>query len=83
MQNGAWVGKHCHNPDTIRRIGTVELMNVGVNNVREHVAPDVRIHYVIRDGGHAVNVVPDYASGDYFEFLTAGRDRLMEQLLSL
>lgn len=26
---------------------------------------------------------PDYGSGDYFEFLTASRDCLMEQLLSL
>jgi len=46
-------------------LDAVELMNVGVNYLREHVTDDVRIHYVIRDGGLAANVVPDYASSDY------------------
>lgn len=46
-------------------LDAIELMNVGVNYLREHVTDDVRIHYVIRDGGTAANVVPDYASSDY------------------
>ncbi len=47
-------------------LDAVELMNVGVNYLREHVTDDVRIHYVIRDGGLAPNVVPDFASSDYY-----------------
>lgn len=29
--------------------------------MREHIVPSARMHYYIADGGHAVNVVPDYA----------------------
>lgn len=36
----------------------VELMSVGVNYLREHVTPDVRMHYIITHGGDAANVVP-------------------------
>ena len=39
----------------------VELMNIGVNYLREHVIEKARIHYVIEDGGGQPNVVPDYA----------------------
>ncbi|MDJ0752232.1 MAG: amidohydrolase [Ardenticatenaceae bacterium] len=46
-------------------LDAVELMNVGVNYMREHVTPDVRIHYIITEGGLAANVVPDRASSDY------------------
>jgi len=41
-------------------------MNVGVNYLREHVSTDVRIHYVIEDGGRQPNVVPDYARSWYY-----------------
>jgi len=47
-------------------LDAVELMNVGVNYLREHVTDDVRIHYVIREGGLAPNVVPDRAVSDYY-----------------
>lgn len=47
-------------------LDAVELMNVGVNYLREHVPPDVRIHYQITNGGGAPNVVPDLASSLYF-----------------
>ncbi|MEM1237505.1 MAG: amidohydrolase [Pseudomonadota bacterium] len=43
-------------------LDAVELFLHGVNNMREHVKPTARIHYVIRDGGQAPNIVPDYAS---------------------
>ncbi len=29
--------------------------------MREQILPTARMHYFIEDGGHAVNVVPDYA----------------------
>jgi aminobenzoyl-glutamate utilization protein B len=44
----------------------VELMNVGVNYLREHVLDSVRIHYVITDGGQAPNIVPETAEVWYF-----------------
>lgn len=46
-------------------LDAVELMNVGVNYLREHMIPDARIHYVITQGGIAPNVVPDFAESMY------------------
>lgn len=39
----------------------LELYTTGVNYLREHVKPTVRMHYHIQDGGQVVNVVPDYS----------------------
>jgi len=47
-------------------LDAVELMNVGVNYLREHVKDDVRIHYIITDGGKAPNIVPEEAEVYYF-----------------
>ncbi len=47
-------------------LDAVELMNVGANYLREHVAMDNRIHYVITEGGLAPNIVPDKACVWYF-----------------
>jgi len=47
-------------------LDAVELMNVGVNYLREHMIPDARIHYVITNGGGpAPNVVPSEAASLY------------------
>lgn len=46
-------------------LDAIELMNMGVNFLREHVVQDARIHYVIEDGGGQPNVVPDYARSWY------------------
>jgi len=46
-------------------LDAVELMNVGVNFLREHVIQDARIHYVIEEGGGQPNVVPGYARSWY------------------
>ena len=47
-------------------LDAVQLMNIGSEFLREHVTDDVRIHYTIRDGGMAPNIVPDYAVVEYF-----------------
>ena len=47
-------------------LDAVELMNVGVNYLREHVIDKARIHYVITHGGIAPNIVPKYAESLYF-----------------
>ena len=44
----------------------VEAMNHMVNLMREHVPQETRIHYVITAGGHAPNVIPDFAEVFYY-----------------
>jgi aminobenzoyl-glutamate utilization protein B len=46
-------------------LDAIELMNVGVNYLREHMIPDARVHYIITKGGVAPNVVPDFAESLY------------------
>jgi aminobenzoyl-glutamate utilization protein B len=47
-------------------LDAVELMNVGVNYMREHMPSRARIHYAITDtGGHAPNVVQGKATVRY------------------
>jgi aminobenzoyl-glutamate utilization protein B len=41
-------------------------MNVAVNYMREHLFYTARLHYVIKEGGEAPNVVPDKASVWYY-----------------
>jgi aminobenzoyl-glutamate utilization protein B len=47
-------------------LDAVELTNVGLNYLREHLKPTARIHYVIKHGGGVPNVVPDYAQAWYY-----------------
>ncbi|CAN1570118.1 AbgB Metal-dependent amidase/aminoacylase/carboxypeptidase [Rhabdaerophilaceae bacterium] len=47
-------------------LDAVELMNVGVNYMREHMPSDARVHYAVLDtGGIAPNVVQAYARVRY------------------
>ncbi|GAA4273837.1 amidohydrolase [Aquimarina gracilis] len=39
----------------------LELYTTGINYLREHIKPTVRIHYHIQQAGDVVNVVPDYS----------------------
>ncbi len=50
----------------ISALDGAELMNIGVNYMREHVVQEARMHYVIEDGGHEPNVVPPYARSWYY-----------------
>ena len=43
----------------------VEAMDYMVNMMREHVPQETRIHYIIKKGGVAANIVPDYAEAEY------------------
>ncbi len=47
-------------------LDAVELMNHGVNMMREHIEPSARVHYVIPNAGEAPNVVPEYARAWYY-----------------
>ena len=43
-------------------LDAAELFNIGVNFLREHVKPSVRMHYVYTKAGKVPNVIPDEAS---------------------
>lgn len=47
-------------------LDAVEMLNYGVNMMREHIYPTARIHYVIPNAGDAPNVVPEYAKVWYY-----------------
>jgi aminobenzoyl-glutamate utilization protein B len=60
-------------------LDAVELMNVGVNYMREHMPADARIHYALLDaGGVAPNVVQAHAKVRY-----AVRARDIQEMLAL
>ena len=43
-------------------LDAAELFNVGINFMREHVKPSVRMHYVYKNAGNVPNVIPEEAS---------------------
>ena len=47
-------------------LDAVELMNIGMNFMREHLVEEARIHYVITKGGETPNNVPPFAEVWYF-----------------
>lgn len=55
-------------------LDAVELMNVGVNYMREHIKESSRMHYVITNGGGQPNVVPATAQVWYFVRANAHED---------
>ena len=50
----------------ISALDAVEIMNVAVNYLREHLIQEMRLHYVITDGGAAPNIVPATAASRWF-----------------
>ncbi len=63
-------GRRSHAADTPHlgrsALDAVELMNVGVNYLREHVIPEARMHYAVTDtGGISPNVVQAHAEALY------------------
>ncbi|MCE5207972.1 MAG: amidohydrolase [Chloroflexi bacterium] len=59
-------------------LDAVELMNVGVNYLREHVTSNVRIHYAITHGGDLPNVVP--AEAEVWYFIRAHKPQELEEV---
>ena len=62
----------------ISALDAVELMNVGVNYLREHIIQEARIHYVITKGGGQPNVVP--AEAEVWYYVRAPRRQEMEEI---
>ncbi len=60
-----FIGKAAHaavDPwNGISAVDAMELYTTGINYLREHVRPTVRIHYLMENTGGVVNVVPDKA----------------------
>ena len=62
-------------------LDAIELMNMGVNFLREHVTPDTRIHYAYLDaGGSAPNVVQPFAKVRYC--IRANKSDYVEEVLN-
>jgi len=59
-------------------LDAVELMDVGMNFMREHVIQEARIHYVITNGGQAPNVVP--ADAEVWYFIRAPRRTQVDEI---
>ncbi len=62
-------GKTAHGAspwNAVSALDAVELMNIATNFLREHLFYTYRMHYVIKEGGEAPNVVPDKASVWYY-----------------
>lgn len=70
VKNYKFYGKTAHaskHPEMGRSaLDAAELMNVGVNYLREHVADDVRMHYTYTNTDGPANIVPDYAATNYY-----------------
>jgi aminobenzoyl-glutamate utilization protein B len=47
-------------------LDAVELADMGVNVMREHVISSAKIHYIITNGGEAPNIVPKEAASWYY-----------------
>ena len=43
-----------------------ELMNIGIQYMREHMSRDTLIHNIVTSGGAAANIVPAYAAAWYY-----------------
>jgi amidohydrolase len=54
----------------------------GINALRQHIKDGARIHGIIRDGGVKPNIVPEYASAEFYVRAqeNAYRDELIEKL---
>ena len=54
----------------------IKLFN-GIDALRQHVTPDVRMHGIITKGGVAANIVPDEAIADFY-FRASTKERVTE-----
>ena len=45
--------------------GVIGTFN-SINALRQHIRSDARIHGIIKDGGKAANIVPEYASAQFY-----------------
>ena len=63
--------------DGVNALNAVQLMFHGIDMLRQHVTPDVRMHGVYRNGGEAPNIVPEEASAEFY-YRALDKDYLFE-----
>ena len=61
--------------------GAIQLF-VNTNGLRQHIRSDARIHGIIKEGGVAANIVPEYACAEFYVRATTKRylDELVEKV---
>ena len=47
-------------------LDALTLFDTAMALMREHIKPTARIHRVIKNGGSAANIIPDYTKGEYW-----------------
>ena len=62
----------------INALDAVMLTFAGINALRQHVTPDVRMHGIVTDGGRACNVVPDLGRCRFY--LRAAKRAYLDEL---
>ncbi|MDE5976880.1 MAG: M20 family metallopeptidase [Turicibacter sp.] len=61
----------------------IQLFN-GVDALRQHVTPDVRMHGIITNGGIAANIVPEHATAQFYiraatkEYLAIVKEKVLD-----
>ena len=50
----------------VNALNAAQLMMHGIDMMRQHVTPDVRMHGIYRNGGLAPNIVPEEASVEFY-----------------
>jgi amidohydrolase len=63
----------------INALNAVIALFNGIDAMRQHVTPDVRMHGIVTDGGQAPNVVPDFAAAEFL-FRAASREAVDDLL---
>lgn len=64
--------------DGINALDAVILTFNGINALRQHVASDVRIHGIVKEGGKAANIVPDRAIAQFY--VRAGKKKYLKEV---
>lgn len=63
----------------VNALEACNLTMAGINALRQHLEPDVRVHYTVMNGGMAPNIVPDYTS--MAVFVRAGQKDYLEEVI--
>ena len=76
-----YVGKTAHAASCpekgINALNSVIQLFNGIDALRQHVTPDVKMHGIITKGGVAANIVPDEAVADFY-FRASTKERVTE-----
>ena len=65
--------------DGINALNSVIQLFNGIDALRQHVTPDVRMHGIITNGGVAANIVPDEATAQFY--FRADKKETLDDLL--